>query len=177
MLVLRGGGRERLLLREEGGARGADPARSGVLGVPGRLRLRSAAVRAQDRSREPDRSRGLGEADPGRGEAEAGGARPMNPRALFSPCGLFRYRLWRHWTPGMPPLVFVMLNPSTADAEKNDPTVERCERRAKAGGFGGGEVVNLFALRSTDPKALYSAADPIGPENDKVIATAAGRSH
>ncbi len=62
-----------------------------------------------------------------------------------------------------------MLNPSTADESKNDPTVERCQRRARAMGFGGLVVVNLFALRSTDPQALYVAEDPYGSENMRVI--------
>lgn len=62
-----------------------------------------------------------------------------------------------------------MLNPSVACEVFNDPTVERCERRARAGGYGGVTVVNIFALRSTDPKALYKAADPIGPWNDTAI--------
>jgi hypothetical protein len=75
--------------------------------------------------------------------------------ADFSPCGLFRWRLWRTWSELSRPLTFLMLNPSTADAMKNDPTVERCERRARRLGFGGVEVVNIFALRATDPEELY----------------------
>ncbi len=63
----------------------------------------------------------------------------------------------------------VMLNPSTADEVRNDPTVERCERRARAGAFGGLLVGNIFALRSTDPKALYAHPDPVGPGNDAAL--------
>ena len=67
--------------------------------------------------------------------------------ALFSPCKKYRYRLWREWSDEVP-AVFVMLNPSTADEIVNDPTVERCERRARAMGFGGLRVANIFALRA-----------------------------
>jgi hypothetical protein len=99
-------------------------------------------------------------------------------RAAFSPCGTYRYGLIREWNPGKRPLLFVMLNPSTADHLANDPTVARCQRRAITGGWGGVAVANLFALRSTYPSALYEHPDPIGPENDAAIlelATAAGR--
>lgn len=62
-----------------------------------------------------------------------------------------------------------MLNPSTADEQTNDPTVERCERRARALGLDGVRVANIFALRSTDPRALYGHPDPVGPLNDEAI--------
>lgn len=93
--------------------------------------------------------------------------------ALFSPCETYRYRLWRRWDEGAC-LLFIMLNPSTADEVKNDPTVERCERRARALGYGAVEVVNLFALRSPDPVDLVDSAeagiDPVGgQENDRSI--------
>lgn len=89
--------------------------------------------------------------------------------ATFSPCKRYRYTLTRTWDPSRPRLVFLMLNPSTADELANDPTVERCHRRAQRMGFGGVGVVNLFAFRSTNPDALYSEADPVGPENDAAI--------
>lgn len=94
--------------------------------------------------------------------------------ATFSDCRSYRYRLWRYWDRTKPPLCFLMLNPSTADDLSNDPTVERCQRRALAMGFGGLEVVNIFAYRSTDPSALYSLDDPVGPENDQAIRDACG---
>jgi hypothetical protein len=89
--------------------------------------------------------------------------------AEFSPCRKYRYRLWRQWDRSSPSAVFVMLNPSTADETENDQTVERCERRARAMGFGGVRVANIFALRSTDPAALPRHRDPVGPGNDVAI--------
>jgi hypothetical protein len=96
------------------------------------------------------------------------GTEPIYSGADFSPCRKFRYTLWRIWGK-QPPLMFCCLNPSTADEVNNDPTVERCERRARMWGYGGLLVTNIFALRSTDPKALYECDDPIGPENDAAI--------
>lgn len=90
--------------------------------------------------------------------------------AVFSPCRRYRYRLWRTWDEKLPVATFIMLNPSTADDVENDPTVERCQRRAMQLGFGGLRVANLFAWRSTDPEALYSATtDPVGRLNDQAI--------
>lgn len=88
--------------------------------------------------------------------------------AVFSRCGRYRYSLWRRWSAG-DTLLFIMLNPSTADADHDDPTIARCRRRAERLGFGGLEVVNLFALRSRDPRALYEAHDPVSPHNDRVL--------
>ena len=65
--------------------------------------------------------------------------------------------------------MFVMLNPSTATEVQNDPTVERCERRARALGFGGFRVTNIFAWRDTDPRNMRAAAEPIGAHNDALI--------
>jgi hypothetical protein len=94
--------------------------------------------------------------------------------AVFSPCGKYRYRLWRRWDERLPMLAFLMLNPSVAGAVHNDQTVSRCIKRAQLGGFGAVEVVNLFALVSTDPLALYNPdVDPVGPENDAAIAQVA----
>lgn len=87
--------------------------------------------------------------------------------AHLSACGAYRYRLERQWDQGRPKVAFIMLNPSTADADQDDPTIRRCIGFAKSWGFGGLIVGNLFALRSTDPGALYRHPDPVGPDNDK----------
>ena len=89
--------------------------------------------------------------------------------ATFSPCRQYRYALWRTWEPDRAPCMFLMLNPSTADAIDNDPTVESCLRRSLKMGFGGLLVCNIFAYRSTDPEKLYEVEDPVGPENDRII--------
>jgi hypothetical protein len=84
--------------------------------------------------------------------------------ATISRCGLHRYQLHRIW--GDPPyMVFVMQNPSTADAREDDPTIRRCIRFAKREGCGGISVRNVFALRATDEKELLTHADPVGPKN------------
>ena len=88
--------------------------------------------------------------------------------AVYSPCERYRYALTRIWGNG-PRVLFVMLNPSTATEMQNDPTVERCERRARALGYGGFRVCNIFAWRDTDPRAMRAAADPVGPANDAAI--------
>jgi hypothetical protein len=85
--------------------------------------------------------------------------------AIISRCGLYRYSLTRTWDTGQT-LAWVMLNPSTADADQDDATIRRCIAFSQSWGYGRLVVVNLFALRATDPKELKSAADPIGPGND-----------
>lgn len=91
--------------------------------------------------------------------------------ASFSECGRYRYFLFRVWDECRPGIVWIMLNPSTADENVLDPTLTRCMNYSKAWGFGAMEVVNLFALRSTDPKRLRDKAiDPVGPLNDRSIA-------
>ena len=91
----------------------------------------------------------------------------------FSDCETYRYDLNRVWDAAKGSVLFVMLNPSTADERRNDPTVERCERRARSMGYGSLWVVNIFAYRATDPKDLRRAASPIGPLNDDVLTKAA----
>ena len=88
--------------------------------------------------------------------------------AVLSSCGQYRYELWRRWSEG-PHVLFIMLNPSTADATKDDATIRKCVAYAKRWGFGALCVGNLFAFRATDPRDMRAATDPIGPENDATL--------
>lgn len=88
---------------------------------------------------------------------------------VFDPTHTYRYRLSWAWGAG-PRVVFIMLNPSTATAEVADPTIRRVWRFAHEHWDAGRvEVVNLYALRATDPRALRGHPDPIGPDNDDVL--------
>lgn len=89
--------------------------------------------------------------------------------AIYSDCMAYRYALTREWDSSGTRIAFVMLNPSTATEVQNDPTVERCERRARELGHGAFRVCNIFAYRATDPKVMRAQADPSGPENDRTI--------
>lgn len=93
--------------------------------------------------------------------------------ALFSPCERYRYLLRRQLTAtGGRVCLFVMLNPSTADATANDPTIRRCIKFAGRWGYDWLHVANLFAWRATDPADMRAAADPIGPDNNKNLRSA-----
>lgn len=94
--------------------------------------------------------------------------RSVDRDAVISDCSQYRYRLTRQWGDRSNPVacVFIMLNPSTADAAKDDPTIRRCISFAKREGCNLLEVVNLFAWRATDPGELPSVGDPVGPDND-----------
>jgi hypothetical protein len=94
---------------------------------------------------------------------------PIRRAAGFSRCGRYRYWLMRTWTAAKPVVCWVMLNPSTADAERDDPTIRRCIGFSRRWDFGGLVVVNLFAWKATRPNELTNASDPIGPRNDSVI--------
>jgi hypothetical protein len=97
--------------------------------------------------------------------------------AVFSPCQIYRYRLERRWsTDGDRTVLWVMLNPSTADAKQDDPTVRRCVGFSQAWGYDRLIVCNLFALRATNPKELIECNEPIGEMNDHYISTAARKA-
>ncbi len=90
--------------------------------------------------------------------------------------GNYRYLLWREWNSNLKTVSFIMLNPSRADAEINDPTITRCINFALSWGYGRLEVVNLFAYRTSKPSLLKQAAEPIGSDNDRYILDTAFRS-
>lgn len=89
--------------------------------------------------------------------------------AAFSLDGRYRYALTRQWDPTRPWLAYVMLNPSTADQDVTDPTITRCRNRARRLGAGGLLVLNLFAVRATDPRVMDNHPDPEGPDNNWVV--------
>jgi hypothetical protein len=91
--------------------------------------------------------------------------------AGFSPDRRYRYALWRQWSPGPPArtISFVLLNPSTANDKRLDPTLTRCAGHAKRWGFDRMNVVNLYAFRTPYPKIMLAQDDPTGPENAAAI--------
>jgi hypothetical protein len=90
----------------------------------------------------------------------------MQSAAIISPCHRYRFALWRRWDCG-PQVLFVLLNPSTADETLDDPTIRRCLKFAQSWGYASLAVGNLFALRSTSPAKLSACRDPVGPDNDR----------
>lgn len=94
----------------------------------------------------------------------------MERSASFSPCRRYRYELWRTWGDMLNPdagyAMFIGLNPSTADETEDDPTIRRCIAFAKAWGYSGLCMTNLFAFRATDPADMILCHEPVGPSND-----------
>jgi hypothetical protein len=98
--------------------------------------------------------------------------------ATFSKCRKYRYRLWRSWGDREHRIVFVGLNPSTADENVDDPTIRKCVGFAKRWGFGAIDMVNVFAWRSTDPNGLLSATpNHVGPDNTETLDRAFNDAH
>jgi len=96
--------------------------------------------------------------------------------AVFDVSRCYRYLLTRTFDVGAGRVLFVMLNPSTADEHKSDPTVRRCEGFAQAWGFAALDIANLFGLRATDPGELRRVPDPVGAENDEHLLLASARA-
>jgi hypothetical protein len=101
------------------------------------------------------------------------GLHPWTGRAVYDRSRKYRTRLTRVWDESLGVCNFCMLNPSTATAQQNDPTVRRALGYAQRWGFGTLVVTNIFALRSTCPKQLYTSRNPVGPGNDRAILDAA----
>ena len=97
------------------------------------------------------------------------------PAAEFSPCRTWRYILRRRWAAG-PSIGFILLNPSTADEIQNDPTIRRCIGYAKAWGFGGLVLGNLFGYRATKPEVMRAVVDPVGPGNNEALRVICGEA-
>ena len=93
----------------------------------------------------------------------------INKTANFSSCRKYRYSLSRIWDKQKKFVLFIGLNPSTADEEVDDPTIRRCSGYAQKWGYGGFMMVNLFAYRTTLPSNLKKVKHPIGKDNDKYI--------
>jgi hypothetical protein len=89
--------------------------------------------------------------------------------ALMSPCGTYRYVLWREIATAGPEIAFIMLNPSTADERTDDPTIRRCKRFVTASGGSRLIVGNLFACRAANPRDMERHPDPVGADNDQHI--------
>jgi hypothetical protein len=89
--------------------------------------------------------------------------------AVFDISGKYRYALWRVWDISKLYIGWILLNPSTADELKLDPTLRRCKRFSEGWGYGGFYVFNVFGLKSTNPKELIKSRDPIGNLNDSTI--------
>lgn len=104
----------------------------------------------------------------------------MDRGADISKCGRYRYTLWRCWDDALPTAVFVMLNPSTADANEDDPTIRKCIGFARRWGCGSILVVNMFAFRTPYPKDLAAAdargEDIYGPDRDEVLQNVMAKS-
>lgn len=99
-------------------------------------------------------------------------ARYLENDAAISDCGRYRYLLRRTWDAKKPRALLVMLNPSTADARLDDPTIRSCVRLLSALNYGSLEVVNVFGWRATKPDELLRVADPIGPGNELAVEAA-----
>lgn len=89
--------------------------------------------------------------------------------AELSQCGQYRYKLWRIWDDSQKKVLFIMLNPSTADACNNDATITRCTNFVKDWGYGGFYVGNLYPFRSKNPSDLLKCVNPLGENNNSYL--------
>jgi len=96
--------------------------------------------------------------------------------ASLSRCRQYRYALWRTWDDSLGSVMFVGLNPSTADETADDPTLVRCMNYARSWGYGGVCMANLFAYRATEPADMKAAVEPVGRQNNRWLTKLAGES-
>jgi hypothetical protein len=89
--------------------------------------------------------------------------------AVFSACQQYRYQLREVWNPALPLVLWLLMNPSVACIEYSDPTLRKTGTFARSWGYGGQLVGNVHAYRATDKDRLLEVADPLGPENDRMI--------
>lgn len=103
---------------------------------------------------------------------------PVNRQTIFSRDRVYRYTLWRQWLDFQRSgfVLFIGLNPSTADETQDDPTIRRCMDYAQRWGFGALCMMNLFAYRATDPEVMKAFAKPIGEANDTLLRAHAGEA-
>ena len=99
----------------------------------------------------------------------------MFKSAILSDDKAYRYQLSRSWDDEKESVLFIMLNPSTADSNIDDPTIRRVVNFAKTWGFGSVHVANLYAFRSTDPKGLKNVFDPVGSDNIEYVRELVGK--
>jgi len=85
--------------------------------------------------------------------------------AIFSECKKYRYALWRIWDKSKPYVMFIGLNPSTANSDTDDPTIRRVKKFALDWGYGGVYMMNLFAFITPYPEKLELCDDPVGKNN------------
>ena len=97
----------------------------------------------------------------------------MQRGAILSSCKKHRLQLWREWNSNLPKVLFIMLNPSTADHEQDDPTLRRCMDFAKQWGYGGLYIGNLYSFRAADPRTLLKVSKFSHRDNYKHISTMA----
>ncbi|PSP16114.1 MAG: hypothetical protein BRC58_10285 [Cyanobacteria bacterium QS_8_64_29] len=100
----------------------------------------------------------------------------MRRAATWDASGAYRYWLERAWDERQPRLHVIMLNPSTANAERDNPTIRRCLQFARDWGYGALEVTNLFAYSSPHPERLHWVRSPVGPNNDAYLAASHRRA-
>lgn len=98
--------------------------------------------------------------------------RSVSGAATFDSTRRYRYLLTRLWDEARPRVAWIMLNPSSANADRDDPTIRRVVGLSRDWGFGGIDVVNLFALQTHRPERLREEPDPVGPRNDETIIAA-----